>query len=198
MDLNMISALLKMLGTGTQNQNNAQECGKTTTNTASVFAMQNGLGEQVNVKDTQKSDMSEILKSMSDQNPMLALLSSMQNSKGDLSTMLPLLTSLLSTQKIKNNSEKCSENATKNDEKDTDFDANIDENITQKKQSSNSQNDTAKSKYAEDTKVDCNNIVKQNDIEKTQRHLFSPIAFAGYKVMSDLCYMLKSKHNPCR
>lgn len=197
MDLNMISALLKMLGTGTQNRNNAQECAKTNTNTASVFAMQNGLGEQVNVKDTQKLDMSEILKSMSDQNPMLALLSMMQNTKGDLSTMLPLLTSLLSTQKI-NNSEKCPENTVKNNEKDTDFDANIDENITQKKQSSNAQNDRAKSKYAKDIKVDCDNIVKQNDIEKTQRDLFSTIAFAGYNVMSDLCCMLKSKHNPCR
>lgn len=198
MDLNMISALLKMLGTNTQNQNNTQECVKTTNNTASVFAMQNGLGEQVNVKDTQKSDMSEILKSMSDQNPMLALLSSMQNSKGDLSTMLPLLTSLLSTQKIKNNSEKSPETTVKNNEKDSDFDANIDENITQKKQSSNNQNDTAKSKFNDNIKVDCDNIVKQNDIEKTQRDLFSPIAFAGYKVMSDLCCMLKSKHNPCR
>lgn len=198
MDLNMISALLKMLGTSTQNQNNTQEYAKTTTNTASVFAMQNGLGEQVNVKDTQKPDMSEILKSMSDQNPMLALLSSMQNTKGDLSTMLPLLTSLLSTQKIKNNSEKNPENTVKNNEKDANFDANIDENITQKQPLSNAQNDTAKSKYAEDIKVDCNNIIKQNDIEKTQRDLFSPIAFAGYKVMSDLCYLLKSKHNLCR
>lgn len=198
MDLNMISALLKMLGTGTQNQNNAQECAKTTTNTASVFAMQNGLGKQVNVKDTQKLDMSEILKSMSDQNPMLALLSSMQNTKGDLSTMLPLLTSLLSTQKIKNNSEKCPENAVKNDEKDVDSNTNIDENITQKQPLSDNQNDTAKSKCAEDIKVDCDNIVKHNDIEKTQWDLFSPIAFAGYKVMCDLCCMLKSKHNPCR
>lgn len=198
MDLNMISALLKMLGTNTQNQNNAQECAKTNSNTTSVFAMQNGLCEQVNVCDTQKPDMSEILKSMSDQNPMLALLSSMQGGKGDLSTMLPLLTSLLSTQKIKNNSEKSPENATKNDKKYTDFDANIDGNITQKQPLSNNQNDRAKSKYAEDIKVDCDNIVKQNDIEKTQRDLFSPIAFAGYKVMSDLCYLLKSKHNLCR
>lgn len=172
MDVNVLSSMLKMLTNANFGQSKVQNETKTTQNSASVFAVQNGLGEQVNVQSQQKQDIfSDMLKNMSTQNPLLGLLATMQGGGGDLSSLLPLITSLM--QKTQNKSEISNQEDLKKRE-----------DIEQ--QSNKEDINAIKSKQT----IDC---VANEDKNKTYTDTFSPIAFAGYKVASAVCAMLKTK-----
>lgn len=172
MDANMISAMLKMLTDGNFEQTNAQDEAKMSQNSASVFAVQNGLGEHVNIKSQQKQDvLSYMLKNMPTQNPLLGLLGAMQGGGKDLSGLLPLITSLM--QKTQNKSEKSNQDDLKKHEEIEPQSNKKDINTIQNKQT-----------------VDC---VADKETKEMHTDTFSPIAFAGYNVASAICAMLKIK-----
>lgn len=191
LDMNTISTLMQLFSqkndgniaqTMSQKPSDAQSTYVCAQNDKSIempaFVRQNGIGEQIRLdfskKENQSDTKSDLLKNLSSQNPMLALLGNMQNGKADMASMLPLVMSLMQKPKADG---KANQNA----------DApNSTDNV-------NSKDNTEKE--------NCN--IRPNESsplikEKPQREIFSPVAFAGYEIISSLYCLLKASRRPCR
>lgn len=141
-----------------------------------AFARQNGIGEKTRLDfsdiERQNDGKFDFIKNMAAQNPMFALLGNMQNGKTDVSSMLPLVMSMMQKSKTeKKNDDSASE---RNDE--------------------NNKSDAADSSVTE-SKIENENA---NLKTETQREVFAPVAFAGYEVISYLCSLVKASRRPCR
>ena len=73
----------------------------------SPFCAQNGLGEQIRINTDesdgeQKNAFADIIGNLAKQNPMFSLVSAMQGGKGDMTSLLPLVMSLMQSKKPKN------------------------------------------------------------------------------------------------
>lgn len=189
LDMNTISMLMQLL-TQKNGDNKAQNTAQEPPNEqythvrmqddkyteTSAFARQNGIGEKTRLDfsniERQNDGKFDFIKNMAAQNPMFALLGNMQNGKADVSSMLPLVMSMMQKSKTeKKNDDSASE---RNDEKHK-SDA-CDSSVTESK----IENENANSKT------------------ETQREVFAPVAFAGYEVISYLCSLVKASRRPCR
>ena len=191
LDMNTISTLMQLFSqkndgniaqTMSQKPSDAQSTHVCARNNKSIempaFVRQNGIGEQIRLdfskKENQSDTKSDLLKNLSSQNPMLALLGNMQNGKTDMASMLPLVMSLMQKPKADG---KANQNA----------DApNSTDNV-------NSKDNTEK----ENCNIRPNESSPLNK-EKPQREIFSPVAFAGYEIISSLYCLLKASRRPCR
>ena len=142
----------------------------------SAFARQNGIGEKTRLDfsniERQNDGKFDFIKNMAAQNPMFALLGNMQNGKVDVSSMLPLVMSMMQKSKTEK----------KNDD------------------SASERNDENNKSDAADSSVTASKIENENASLKTetQREVFAPVAFAGYEVISYLCSLVKASRRPCR
>ena len=189
LDMNTISMLMQLL-TQKNGDNKAQNTAQEPPNEqythvrmqddkyteTSAFARQNGIGEKTRLDfsniERQNDGKFDFIKNMAAQNPMFALLGNMQNGKADVSSMLPLVMSMMQKSKTeKKNDDSASE---RNDEK--------------------NKSDAANSSVTE-SKIEIENA---NLKTETQREVFAPVAFAGYEVISYLCSLVKASRRPCR
>ncbi|CDD68666.1 unknown [Firmicutes bacterium CAG:475] len=189
LDMNTISMLMQLL-TQKNGDNKAQNTAQESPNEqythvrmqddkyteTSAFARQNGIGEKTRLDfsniERQNDGKFDFIKNMAAQNPMFALLGNMQNGKVDVSSMLPLVMSMMQKSKTeKKNDDSASE---RNDEK--------------------NKSDVADSSVTE-SKIENE---KANLKTETQREVFAPVAFAGYEVISYLCSLVKASRRPCR
>lgn len=189
LDMNTISMLMQLL-TQKNGDNKAQNTTQEPPNEqythvrmqddkyteTSAFARQNGIGEKTRIDfsniERQNDGKFDFIKNMAAQNPMFALLGNMQNGKTDVSSMLPLVMSMMQKSKTeKKNDDSASE---RNDEK--------------------NKSDAADSSVTE-SKIENENA---NLKTETQREVFAPVAFAGYEVISYLCSLVKASRRPCR
>ena len=191
MDMNTISTLMQLFSqkndgniaqTMSQKPSDAQSAHVCAQNDKSIempaFVRQNGIGEQIRLdfskKENQGDTKSDLLKNLSSQNPMLALLGNMQNGKADMASMLPLVMSLMQKPKA-------------------DGKANQNADATNSADNVNSKDNTEK----ENCNIRPNESSPLNK-EKPQREIFSPVAFAGYEIISSLYCLLKASRRPCR
>ena len=141
-----------------------------------AFALQNGIGEQIRLDFSQSEENRDVkndfLKSLAGQNPMLSLLCNMQNGKSDVASMLPLVMSLMQKPKPESHRETAQS-----------------ANCACSEQPANEKSEIAKN--SADTAAISNK-------KETQRGIFSPVAFAGYEVISSLYSLLKASRRPCR
>lgn len=189
LDMNTISMLMQLL-TQKNGDNKAQNTAQEPPNEqythvrmqddkyteTSAFARQNGIGEKTRLDfsniERQNDGKFDFIKNMAAQNPMFALLGNMQNGKTDVSSMLPLVMSMMQKSKTeRKNDDSASE---RNDEK--------------------NKSDAADSSVTE-SKIENENA---NSKTETQREVFAPVAFAGYEVISYLCSLVKASRRPCR
>lgn len=189
LDMNTISMLMQLL-TQKNGDNKAQNTAQEPPNEqytyvrmqddkyteTSAFARQNGIGEKTRLDfsniERQNDGKFDFIKNMAAQNPMFALLGNMQNGKTDVSSMLPLVMSMMQKSKTeKKNDDSASE---RNDEK--------------------NKSDAADSSVTE-SKIENENASLKTE---TQREVFAPVAFAGYEVISYLCSLVKASRRPCR
>ncbi len=189
LDMNTISMLMQLL-TQKNGDNKAQNTAQEPPNEqythvrmqddkyteTSAFARQNGIGEKTRLDfsniERQNDGKFDFIKNMAAQNPMFALLGNMQNGKADVSSMLPLVMSMMQKSKTeKKNDDSASE---RNDEK--------------------NKSDACDSSVTE-SKIENENA---NLKTETQREVFAPVAFAGYEVISYLCSLVKASRRPCR
>lgn len=189
LDMNTISMLMQLL-TQKNGDNKAQNTAQEPPNEkyahvrmqddkyteTSAFARQNGIGEKTRIDfsniERQNDGKFDFIKNMAAQNPMFALLGNMQNGKADVSSMLPLVMSMMQKSKTeKKNDDSASE---RNDE--------------------NNKSDAADSSVTE-SKIENENASLKTE---TQREVFAPVAFAGYEVISYLCSLVKASRRPCR
>lgn len=189
LDMNTISMLMQLL-TQKNGDNKAQNTAQEPPNEqythvrmqddkyteTSAFARQNGIGEKTRLDfsniERQNDGKFDFIKNMAAQNPMFALLGNMQNGKVEVSSMLPLVMSMMQKSKTeKKNDDSASE---RNDE--------------------NNKSDAADSSVTE-SKIENENA---NLKTETQREVFAPVAFAGYEVISYLCSLVKASRRPCR
>ena len=189
LDMNTISMLMQLL-TQKNGDNKAQNTAQEPPNEqythvrmqddkyteTSAFALQNGIGEKTRLDfsniERQNDGKFDFIKNMAAQNPMFALLGNMQNGKTDVSSMLPLVMSMMQKSKTeKKNDDSASE---RNDEK--------------------NKSDAADSSVTE-SKIENENASLKTE---TQREVFAPVAFAGYEVISYLCSLVKASRRPCR
>lgn len=189
LDMNTISMLMQLL-TQKNGDNKAQNTAQEPPNEqythvrmqddkyteTSAFARQNGIGEKTRLDfsniERQNDGKFDFIKNIAAQNPMFALLGNMQNGKADVSSMLPLVMSMMQKSKTeKKNDDSASE---RNDEK--------------------NKSDAADSSVTE-SKIENENA---NLKTETQREVFAPVAFAGYEVISYLCSLVKASRRPCR
>ena len=189
LDMNTISMLMQLL-TQKNGDNKAQNTAQEPPNEqythvrmqddkytgTSAFARQNGIGEKTRIDfsniERQNDGKFDFIKNMAAQNPMFALLGNMQNGKADVSSMLPLVMSMMQKSKTeKKNDDSASE---RNDEK--------------------NKSDACDSSVTE-SKIENENA---NLKTETQREVFAPVAFAGYVVISYLCSLVKASRRPCR
>lgn len=189
LDMNTISMLMQLL-TQKNGDNKAQNTAQEPPNEqythvrmqddkyteTSAFARQNGIGEKTRIDfsniERQNDGKFDFIKNMAAQNPMFALLGNMQNGKADVSSMLPLVISMMQKSKTeKKNDDSASE---RNDEK--------------------NKSDACDSSVTE-SKIENKNA---NLKTETQREVFAPVAFAGYEVISYLCSLVKASRRPCR
>lgn len=189
LDMNTISMLMQLL-TQKNGDNKAQNTAQEPPNEqythvrmqddkyteTSAFARQNGIGEKTRLDfsniERQNDGQFDFIKNMAAQNPMFALLGNMQNGKVDVSSMLPLVMSMMQKSKTeKKNDDSASERNDKNNKSD-----------------------------AADSSVTASKIENENASLKTetQREVFAPVAFAGYEVISYLCSLVKASRRPCR
>lgn len=189
LDMNTISMLMQLL-TQKNGDNKAQNTAQEPPNEqythvrmqddkyteTSAFARQNGIGEKTRLDfsniERQNDGKFDFIKNMAAQNPMFALLGNMQNGKADVSSMLPLVMSMMQKSKTeKKNDDSASERNDKNNKSD-----------------------------AADSSVTASKIENENASLKTetQREVFAPVAFAGYEVISYLCSLVKASRRPCR
>lgn len=189
LDMNTISMLMQLL-TQKNGDNKAQNTAQEPPNEqythvrmqddkyteTSVFARQNGIGEKTRLDfsniERQNDGKFDFIKNMAAQNPMFALLGNMQNGKVDVSSMLPLVMSMMQKSKTEK----------KNDD------------------SASERNDENNKSDAADSSVTASKIENENASLKTetQREVFAPVAFAGYEVISYLCSLVKASRRPCR
>lgn len=189
LDMNTISMLMQLL-TQKNGDNKAQNTAQEPPNEqythvrmqddkyteTSAFARQNGIGEKTRLDfsniERQNDGKFNFIKNMAAQNPMFALLGNMQNGKADVSSMLPLVMSMMQKSKTEK----------KNDD------------------SSSERNDENNKSDAADSSVTASKIENENASLKTetQREVFAPVAFAGYEVISYLCSLVKASRRPCR
>lgn len=189
LDMNTISMLMQLL-TQKNGDNKAQNTAQEPPNEqythvrmqddkyteTSAFARQNGIGEKTRLDfsniERQNDGKFDFIKNMAGQNPMFALLGNMQNGKVDVSSMLPLVMSMMQKSKTEK----------KNDD------------------SSSERNDENNKSDAADSSVTASKIENENASLKTetQREVFAPVAFAGYEVRSYLCSLVKASRRPCR
>lgn len=189
LDMNTISMLMQLL-TQKNGDNKAQNTAQEPPNEqythvrmqddkyteTSAFARQNGIGEKTRLDfsniERQNDGKFDFIKNMAAQNPMFALLGNMQNGKTDVSSMLPLVMSMMQKSKTEK----------KNDD------------------SSSERNDEKNKSDAADPSVTASKIGNENASLKTetQREVFAPIAFAGYEVITYLCSLVKASRRPCR
>lgn len=189
LDMNTISMLMQLL-TQKNGDNKAQNTAQEPPNEqythvrmqddkyteTSAFARQNGIGEKTRLDfsniERQNDGKFDFIKNMAAQNPMFALLGNMQNGKVDVSSMLPLVMSMMQKSKTeKKNDDSASERNEENNKSD-----------------------------AADSSVTASKIENENASLKTetQREVFAPVAFAGYEVISYLCSLVKASRRPCR
>ncbi len=213
MDMNTISMLMQLLSqknceNKTQNasqeppnaQNSSERTQDDKRSEQSAFARQNGIGEQIKFdfdKQEKPSAQAEILKGLASQNPMLAMLANMQGGKADIASLLPLVTSIANRQGGKTaNLNAQNGSAQQNTQNDS-----ASQNTQNSSSPQNLQNNSSPEKMQED--LNCQNA-RQSEKEttqekaKTQRETFSPVAFAGYEVVSRLCRLLKTQRYLCR
>lgn len=189
LDMNTISMLMQLL-TQKNGDNKAQNTAQEPPNEqythvrmqddkyteTSAFARQNGIGEKTRIDfsniERQNDGKFDFIKNMAAQNPMFALLGNMQNGKVDVSSMLPLVMSMMQKSKTEK----------KNDD------------------SASERNDENNKSDAADSSVTASKIENENASLKTetQREVFAPVAFAGYEVISYLCSLVKASRRPCR
>lgn len=189
LDMNTISMLMQLL-TQKNGDNKAQNTAQEPPNEqythvrmqddkyteTSAFARQNGIGEKTRLDfsniERQNDGKFDFIKNMAAQNPMFALLGNMQNGKVDVSSMLPLVMSMMQKSKTEK----------KNDD------------------SSSERNDEKNKSDAADQSVTASKIENENANLKTetQREVCAPVAFAGYEVISYLCSLVKASRRPCR
>lgn len=189
LDMNTISMLMQLL-TQKNGDNKAQNTAQEPPNEqythvrmqddkyteTSAFARQNGIGEKTRLDfsniERQNDGKFDFIKNMAAQNPMFALLGNMQNGKADVSSMLPLVMSMMQKSKTEK----------KNDD------------------SASERNDENNKSDAADSSVTASKIENKNANLKTetQREVFAPVAFAGYEVISYLCSLVKASRRPCR
>lgn len=189
LDMNTISMLMQLL-TQKNGDNKAQNTAQEPPNEqythvrmqddkyteTSAFARQNGIGEKTRIDfsniERQNDGKFDFIKNMAAQNPMFALLGNMQNGKADVSSMLPLVMSMMQKSKTEK----------KNDD------------------SASERNDEKNKSDACDSSVTASKIENENASLKTetQREVFAPVAFAGYEVISYLCSLVKASRRPCR
>lgn len=189
LDMNTISMLMQLL-TQKNGDNKAQNTAQEPPNEqythvrmqddkyteTSAFARQNGIGEKTRLDfsniERQNDGKFDFIKNMAAQNPMFALLGNMQNGKADVSSMLPLVMSMMQKSKTEK----------KNDD------------------SASERNDEKNKSDAADSSVTASKIENENANSKTetQREVFAPVAFAGYEVISYLCSLVKASRRPCR
>lgn len=189
LDMNTISMLMQLL-TQKNGDNKAQNTAQEPPNEqythvrmqddkyteTSAFARQNGIGEKTRLDfsniERQNDGKFDFIKNMATQNPMIALLGNMQNGKVDVSSMLPLVMSMMQKSKTEK----------KNDD------------------SASERNDENNKSDAADSSVTASKIENENASLKTetQREVFAPVAFAGYEVISYLCSLVKASRRPCR
>lgn len=191
LDMNTISMLMQLL-TQKNGDNKAQNTAQEPPNEqythvrmrmqddkyteTSAFARQNGIGEKTRLDfsniERQNDGKFDFIKNMAAQNPMFALLGNMQNGKADVSSMLPLVMSMMQKSKTEK----------KNDD------------------SASERNDENNKSDAADSSVTASKIENENASLKTetQREVFAPVAFAGYEVISYLCSLVKASRRPCR
>lgn len=189
LDMNTISMLMQLL-TQKNGDNKAQNTAQEPPNEqythvrmqddkyteTSAFARQNGIGEKTRLDfsniERQNDGKFDFIKNMAAQNPMFALLGNMQNGKADVSSMLPLVMSMMQKSKTEK----------KNDD------------------SASERNDEKNKSDAADQSVTASKIENENASLKTetQREVFAPVAFAGYEVISYLCSLVKASRRPCR
>lgn len=189
LDMNTISMLMQLL-TQKNGDNKAQNTAQEPPNEqythvrmqddkyteTSAFARQNGIGEKTRLDfsniERQNDGKFDFIKNMAAQNPMFALLGNMQNGKADVSSMLPLVMSMMQKSKTEK----------KNDD------------------SASVRNDEKNKSDACDSSVTASKIENENASLKTetQREVFAPVAFAGYEVISYLCSLVKASRRPCR
>lgn len=189
LDMNTISMLMQLL-TQKNGDNKAQNTAQEPPNEqythvrmqddkyteTSAFARQNGIGEKTRLDfsnaERQNDGKFDLIKNMAAQNPMFALLGNMQNGKTDVSSMLPLVMSMMQKSKTEK----------KNDD------------------SASERNDENNKSDAADSSVTASKIENENANSKTetQREVFDPVAFAGYEVISYLCSLVKASRRPCR
>ena len=189
LDMNTISMLMQLL-TQKNGDNKAQNTAQEPPNEqythvrmqddryteTSAFARQNGIGEKTRLDfsniERQNDGKFDFIKNMAAQNPMFALLGNMQNGKADVSSMLPLVMSMMQKSKTeKKNDDSASE---RNDEK--------------------NKSDACDSSVTE-SKIENKNASLKTE---TQREVFAPVAFAGYEVISYLCSLIKASRRPCK
>lgn len=142
----------------------------------SPFCAQNGLGEQIRWDTDEsgaekKNAFADIMENLAKQNPMFSLVGAMQGTKGDMSSLLPVIMSLMQPKKPKSEE--------KNGAR-VESDAHSSE---KRVESSPEQAIVSKERGNKDSE----NIEK----EKTQRDVFAPVAFAGYEILSKLCALMK-------
>lgn len=189
LDMNTISMLMQLL-TQKNGDNKAQNTAQEPPNEqythvrmqddkyteTSAFARQNGIGEKTRLDfsniERQNDGKFDFIKNMAAQNPMFALLGNMQNGKADVSSMLPLVMSMMQKSKTEK----------KNDD------------------SASERNDENNKSDAADSSVTASKIENENASLKTetQREVFAPVAFADYEVISYLCSLVKASRRPCR
>lgn len=189
LDMNTISMLMQLL-TQKNGDNKAQNTAQEPPNEkyahvrmqddkyteTSAFARQNGIGEKTRLDfsniERQNDGKFDFIKNTAAQNPMFALLGNMQNGKVDVSSMLPLVMSMMQKSKTEK----------KNDD------------------SASERNDENNKSDAADSSVTASKIENENASLKTetQREVFAPVAFAGYEVISYLCSLVKASRRPCR
>lgn len=191
LDMNTISTLMQLFSqktdgnmaqTMSQKPSDAQSTPVHSQDDKSIempaFVRQNGIGEQIRLdfskKENQSDTKSDLLKNLSSQNPMLALLGNMQNGKADMASMLPLVMSLMQKPKADGK-------ANQNADAANDADNVNSKDSTEKENCNMSPNESSPLKK-----------------EKPQREIFSPVAFAGYEIISSLYCLLKASRRPCR
>ena len=191
-DANTIATLMQLLNPDKQvgnAENNAYNAQKTVStqsvdksNVQNAFYVQNGIGEQVRIDFSQSKPKSPLDMLDAGQNPMLSLLKSLGGGKNDMSSMLPMLMSLMSKPSQKS-AKPCDDNS---QSAPTSQNGNKNDNIPP----SNSENSAEGNQNAQKD-------APYSD-KKTQRDVFEPVAFAGYEVVSTLAALLTAVRRPCR
>lgn len=129
------------------------------------------------------------------QNPMFALLKMMQSPKKDanIMSMLPTLMSLLKpkTASQQNKTDTEADNSNRSNNSSNDSTAKVDKNTDADKIENNIDTDNRVEKK---DNTDFENGKNENSVpkRKTQSDFFSPIAFAGYELVSSLCKLYLS------